>query len=151
MRRFAKERGIGFEDVVFHIERGDLLDIRNTRTPAVTSASASSSSGFLATYTTQLSKHAKAQHLPLGRALANTRAPPTGRRGVSTADRCPPAGGRRRHRACTERVGRQSFTIYEPACVQCLVSSAAATYRRSSVLDEPAASSNSRATALSRD
>lgn len=22
-----KERGIGFEDVVFHIERGDLLDI----------------------------------------------------------------------------------------------------------------------------
>jgi uncharacterized DUF497 family protein len=28
------ERGIGFEDVVFHIERGDLLDILwNTRTP----------------------------------------------------------------------------------------------------------------------
>jgi uncharacterized DUF497 family protein len=25
--RLRKERGIGFEDVVFHIERGDLLDI----------------------------------------------------------------------------------------------------------------------------
>jgi hypothetical protein len=35
-------RGIGFEDVVFYIERGDLLDILNTRTPAVTPASASS-------------------------------------------------------------------------------------------------------------
>jgi len=26
--KLRKERGIGFEDVVFHIERGDLLDIR---------------------------------------------------------------------------------------------------------------------------
>jgi hypothetical protein len=25
--KLRKERGIGFEDVVFHIERGDLLDI----------------------------------------------------------------------------------------------------------------------------
>jgi len=25
--RHRKERGIGFEDVVFHIERGDLLDV----------------------------------------------------------------------------------------------------------------------------
>jgi uncharacterized DUF497 family protein len=25
--RLRKERGIGFEDIVFHIERGDLLDI----------------------------------------------------------------------------------------------------------------------------
>ncbi len=25
--RLRKERGIGFEDVVFHIERGDLLDV----------------------------------------------------------------------------------------------------------------------------
>ena len=30
------------------------------------------------------------------------------RRGVSTADRCPPLGGRRRHRARTERVAGQS-------------------------------------------
>jgi len=33
--KVRKERGIGFEDIVFHIERGDLLDIR---TPAVTRA-----------------------------------------------------------------------------------------------------------------
>jgi hypothetical protein len=25
--KLRKERGIGFEDIVFHIERGDLLDI----------------------------------------------------------------------------------------------------------------------------
>jgi uncharacterized DUF497 family protein len=25
--KLKKERGIGFEDIVFHIERGDMLDI----------------------------------------------------------------------------------------------------------------------------
>jgi uncharacterized DUF497 family protein len=39
--KLKADRGIGFEDVVFHIERGDLLDSWNTRTPAVTPASAS--------------------------------------------------------------------------------------------------------------
>ena len=37
-------RGIGFEDVVFHIERGDLLDILEHSNPDRTPASASSSS-----------------------------------------------------------------------------------------------------------
>jgi len=37
------ERGIGFEEVVFHIERGDLLDIWEHRTATVTPASKYSS------------------------------------------------------------------------------------------------------------
>ena len=41
--KLRAERGIGFEDVVFHIERGDLLEsFWNTQTPAVTPASGSS-------------------------------------------------------------------------------------------------------------
>lgn len=32
--RLRKERGIGFEDVVFHTERGDLLDILEHPNPA---------------------------------------------------------------------------------------------------------------------
>jgi hypothetical protein len=31
--KLGKERGIGFEDVVFHIERGDLLDILEHSNP----------------------------------------------------------------------------------------------------------------------
>ena len=31
--KLRKERGIGFEDLVFHIERGDLLDIAEHRNP----------------------------------------------------------------------------------------------------------------------
>ena len=31
--KLRKERGIGFEDVVFHIERGDLLDILEHQNP----------------------------------------------------------------------------------------------------------------------
>jgi uncharacterized DUF497 family protein len=31
--KLRKERGIGFEDVVFHIERGDLLDILERPNP----------------------------------------------------------------------------------------------------------------------
>jgi uncharacterized DUF497 family protein len=34
--KLRAERGIGFEGIVFHIERGDLLDIWSTRIPAVT-------------------------------------------------------------------------------------------------------------------
>lgn len=32
--KLRKERGIGFEDVVFHIERGDLLDILEHANPS---------------------------------------------------------------------------------------------------------------------
>jgi uncharacterized DUF497 family protein len=32
--RLRAERGIGFEDIVFHIERGDLLDIMDHPNPA---------------------------------------------------------------------------------------------------------------------
>ena len=32
--KLRKERDIGFEDVVFHIERGDLLDILEHRNPS---------------------------------------------------------------------------------------------------------------------
>jgi uncharacterized DUF497 family protein len=32
--KLRKERGIGFEDVVFHIERGDLLDILEHPNPS---------------------------------------------------------------------------------------------------------------------
>jgi uncharacterized DUF497 family protein len=42
--KLRAERGIGFEDIVFHIERADLLDILAHPTPAVTPGSASSSS-----------------------------------------------------------------------------------------------------------
>jgi hypothetical protein len=49
--KLRRERGIGFEDVVFHIERGDLLDILEHPTPTVTLASASSSSAARATCT----------------------------------------------------------------------------------------------------
>jgi hypothetical protein len=38
-----KERGIGFEDIVLHIERGDLLDILERSNPDRYAASASSS------------------------------------------------------------------------------------------------------------
>ena len=31
--KLSKERGIGFEDIVFHIERGDLLDILERPNP----------------------------------------------------------------------------------------------------------------------
>ena len=31
--KLKAERGIGFEDVVFHIERGDLLDMHGTSEP----------------------------------------------------------------------------------------------------------------------
>ena len=100
---------------------------------------------FLATYTTQTVDAAKAQHLPLGRALSEyagaanksrllslllpvqraaaecpwlktmvdvgrdlSPAAVDARRGVSTADRCPPPRGRRRHRARTDRVAGES-------------------------------------------
>ena len=49
--KLRAERGIGFEDVVFHIERGDLLDILEHPNPTVTPASASSSSGARTTCT----------------------------------------------------------------------------------------------------
>ena len=45
------ERGIGFEDVVFNFQRGDLVDTGNNRILAVTAASASSSSGARSTCT----------------------------------------------------------------------------------------------------
>jgi uncharacterized DUF497 family protein len=32
--KFSAERGIGFEDIVFHIERGDLLDILEHQNPS---------------------------------------------------------------------------------------------------------------------
>ena len=32
--KLRSERGIGFEDIVFHIERGDLLDILEHPTPS---------------------------------------------------------------------------------------------------------------------
>lgn len=31
--KLRRDRGIGFEDIVFHIERGDLLDILTHRSP----------------------------------------------------------------------------------------------------------------------
>jgi hypothetical protein len=45
--KLRKERGIGFEDVVFHIERGDLLDVLEHPNPDryIMRVSASSSSG----------------------------------------------------------------------------------------------------------
>jgi uncharacterized DUF497 family protein len=49
--KLRAERGIGFEEIVFHIERGDLLDILDTRTPTVMRGSASSSSGARTTCT----------------------------------------------------------------------------------------------------
>ena len=42
--KLRAERGIGFEDVVFHIERGDLLDILEHPNPDRYAASASLSS-----------------------------------------------------------------------------------------------------------
>jgi uncharacterized DUF497 family protein len=47
--KLKADRGIGFEDVVFHIERGDLLDILEH--PNGTPASASSSSSARTTCT----------------------------------------------------------------------------------------------------
>jgi len=41
--KLKADRGIGFEDVVFHIERGDLLDILAHPNPTGTLASAFSS------------------------------------------------------------------------------------------------------------
>ena len=38
--KLRKERGIGFEDIVFHIERGDLLDILEHPKPGPLSRSA---------------------------------------------------------------------------------------------------------------
>ena len=49
--KLRAERGIGFEDVVFHIERGDLLDILEHPNPSRYGASGSSSSGARATPT----------------------------------------------------------------------------------------------------
>jgi hypothetical protein len=49
--KLRKERDIGFEEIVFHIERGDLLDIWSTRTLSDTPANASSSSGARTTST----------------------------------------------------------------------------------------------------
>ena len=37
--KLRAERGIGFEDVAFHVERDDLLDTSNTRAPTVTAVS----------------------------------------------------------------------------------------------------------------
>jgi hypothetical protein len=42
--KLRTERGIGFEEIVFHIERGDLLDILEHPNPERTAASAFSSS-----------------------------------------------------------------------------------------------------------
>jgi hypothetical protein len=47
----VSNRGIGFEEIVFHIERGDPLDIVEHPNPGVTSASASSSSSARTTAT----------------------------------------------------------------------------------------------------
>ena len=47
--KLRAERGIGFEDVVFNFQRGDLVDTGNTRIPAVTAASPSSSCGARST------------------------------------------------------------------------------------------------------
>ena len=49
--KLKADRGIGFEDVVFHIERGDLLDILEHPNPDRTPASASSSSSARTTCT----------------------------------------------------------------------------------------------------
>jgi len=43
--KLKADRSIGFEDIVFHIERGDLLDILEHPNPDRYAASASSSSG----------------------------------------------------------------------------------------------------------
>jgi hypothetical protein len=45
--KLRKERGIGFEDIVFHIERGDVLDILEHPNPD-RDAPASASSSFSA-------------------------------------------------------------------------------------------------------
>ena len=42
--KLRAERSLGFEDVVFNFQRGDLVDTGDTRIRAVTAASASSSS-----------------------------------------------------------------------------------------------------------
>ena len=49
--KLRAERGIGFEDVVFNFQRGDLVDTGNTRIPAVTAPSAYSSRGARSTCT----------------------------------------------------------------------------------------------------
>jgi hypothetical protein len=49
--KLKADRGIGFEDIVFHIERDDLLDILEHPNPEVTPASASSSSSARTTCT----------------------------------------------------------------------------------------------------
>ena len=49
--KLKADRGIGFEDIVFHIERGDLLDILEHPNPTVTVVSASSSSNARTTCT----------------------------------------------------------------------------------------------------
>jgi hypothetical protein len=49
--KLRTERGIGFEEIVFHIDRGDLSTFWNTRIPTVAPASAASSSGARTTCT----------------------------------------------------------------------------------------------------
>jgi uncharacterized DUF497 family protein len=49
--KLRKERGLGFEDIVFHIERGDLLDTLEHPNPDRSPASAPSSSGAKTTCT----------------------------------------------------------------------------------------------------
>jgi hypothetical protein len=49
--KLRADRGIGFEDVVFHIERVELLDILEHPNPTGTPASASSSSSARAACT----------------------------------------------------------------------------------------------------
>ena len=49
--KLRKERGIGFEDVVFHIERGDPIDILEHPNPDRYAASVSSSSAARITCT----------------------------------------------------------------------------------------------------
>jgi hypothetical protein len=41
--KLREDRGIVFEDIVFHIERGDLINILEHPTQSVTAANASSS------------------------------------------------------------------------------------------------------------
>jgi uncharacterized DUF497 family protein len=43
--KLRTDRGIGFEDIVFDIERGDLLDILSTRASDVAASAFSSSDG----------------------------------------------------------------------------------------------------------
>jgi len=49
--KLRAERGIGFEEIVFHIERGDLLDILEHPSPQRYAGSKSSSSGARTTFT----------------------------------------------------------------------------------------------------